>query len=66
MSGAGGPLANASAAVAVLPDPQGRVFDAIDRARVALGKVDPLPDTERRMTADWLAHVCGVPQAPQI
>lgn len=44
----------------MMPAPQQRVYDAVDRARVALGNVAPLTDMERAQLVDCLERI-GVP-----
>lgn len=40
-----------------MPDPRERIFDAIERARVAVGNVAPLTETERAQIDDCLSRV---------
>ena len=63
MSGAGGPLPMAVApAASLLPSPQARVFDAIERARDALGLTAPVPASDRALIAAMLRAV-GIPDS---
>ena len=46
------------------PNPQERVFDAIDRARVARGVVAPLSPSARAVTSKLLG-LLGIPHRPE-
>lgn len=61
MSGEGGPIA--AGLMGAMPDPQARIFDAIDRARTALGLIDPLTHADRVRMAFELDRL-GIAAAP--